>query len=109
MTTPPFKAEIVGSLLRPAAIFEARTKREKGAISPQQLWDVESKAIDDAVALQKEAGLKICTDGEFHRGHWFMDFMRRIEGVEWHGGLPVRFHNEKGDIEFAPPRFEVRG
>jgi 5-methyltetrahydropteroyltriglutamate--homocysteine methyltransferase len=106
---PPFKADVVGSLLRPEAIFDAREKREKGAIDTAALRKVESAAIEDAVALQKAAGLKVCTDGEFHRRHWFLDFLEKIDGVAVAGGLPSKFHNEGGEIEFAPPRFEVVG
>jgi len=106
---PPFKADVVGSLLRPRDIFEARAKREKGEISPQDLRAIESRAVLDAVALQKSAGLEVCTDGEFHRRHWFLDFIEKIDGVKISGGLPVKFHNEQGDVEFAPPRIEVRG
>ncbi len=105
--TPPFKADVVGSLLRPTAIFDARDKREKGELSGDGLRKIESAAVEDAVALQKSVGLKVCTDGEFHRRHWFLDFLEKIDGVEVHGGLAVKFHNEQGDIEFSPPRFEV--
>jgi methionine synthase II (cobalamin-independent) len=107
--TPPFKADVVGSLLRPPAIFEARAERESGALSVEELRRIESAAVEDAVGLQKSAGLKVCTDGEFHRRHWFLDFLEKIDGVEVHGGLAVKFHNEQGDIEFSPPRFEVHG
>ncbi len=104
---PPFKADVVGSMLRPEAIFAAREKRERGEIDAAALRKVESAAIEEAVALQKAAGLKVCTDGEFHRRHWFLDFLEKIDGVEVKGGLAVKFHNEGGDIEFSPPRFEV--
>ena len=104
---PPFKADVVGSLLRPQAIHDARAKRTAGELSAAELWAIESKAVEDAVALQKSTGLKVCTDGEFHRRHWFLDFLEKIEGVEVHGGLPTKFHNEQGDIQFSPPRFEV--
>ena len=106
---PPFKADIVGSLLRPQAIHDARAKHEKGEISPEALWETEAKCVADAVAMQKEAGLSVCTDGEFHRRHWFLDFLEKIDGIEVHGGLPIKFHNEQGEGEFAPPRFEVHG
>jgi 5-methyltetrahydropteroyltriglutamate--homocysteine methyltransferase len=107
--TPPFKAEIVGSFLRPAAIHEARLAHQQGTLSAQTLWDIESAAVAECVAMQKDAGLKVCTDGDFHRRHWFMDFIERIDGVEIKGGLPVRFHNEQGAIEMAPPRVVVGG
>lgn len=106
---PPFKADVVGSLLRPEAIFAARAKREKGELSAEGLRAIESTAVEEAVALQKSVGLEVCTDGEFHRRHWFLDFLEKIDGVEVHGGLAVKFHNEQGDIEFSPPRFEVHG
>jgi 5-methyltetrahydropteroyltriglutamate--homocysteine methyltransferase len=105
--TPPYKADVVGSLLRPETIFAARAKREQGELSFDGLRKIESAAVEEAVALQKSVGLKVCTDGEFHRRHWFLDFLEKIDGVEVHGGLAVKFHNEQGDIEFSPPRFEV--
>jgi len=106
---PPFKAEVVGSLLRPDAIHQARLRREQGELSAEALFEIESRCVEEAVALQKSVGLKVCSDGEFHRRHWFLDFLEKIDGVEVHGGLPMKFHNEKGDVEFAPPRFEVHG
>jgi len=106
---PPFKADVVGSLLRPDVIHEAREKLARGEISADQLWDLQTRCIEDAVALQRDVGLNVCTDGEFHRRHWFLDFIEKIDGVAIVGGLPARFHNEEGDIEFSPPRVEVRG
>lgn len=105
--TPPFKAEIVGSFLRPAAVHEARLAVAQGKITAEQLWDVEARAVEDVAAMQRAAGLKVCTDGEFHRRHWFMDFIERIDGVEIKGGLPVKFQTEQGAIEMAPPRVVV--
>ncbi len=106
---PPFRAEVVGSLLRPEAIHDARRARAEGRVSGEELWGVEARAIEEAVAMQRDAGLPVCTDGEMHRRHWFMDFIERIDGVGFEGGLPTRFHNEAGDIEFAPPRVVVTG
>jgi 5-methyltetrahydropteroyltriglutamate--homocysteine methyltransferase len=105
VSVPPFKAEVVGSLLRPAAIHDARS----GGRSADEVWSVEARAIEEAIAMQRDVGLKVCTDGEMHRRHWFMDFIERIDGVGFEGGLPTRFHNEGGDIEFAPPRVVVKG
>jgi 5-methyltetrahydropteroyltriglutamate--homocysteine methyltransferase len=104
---PPFNADVVGSLLRPPAVIEARARRNRDEISSETLWAIESGAVEDAVALQKAAGLKVCSDGEFHRRHWFLDFLEKIDGVKTSGGLPTKFHNENGEIEFSPPRFEV--
>jgi 5-methyltetrahydropteroyltriglutamate--homocysteine methyltransferase len=104
---PPFKADVVGSLLRPQSVHDARARREKKEISAEALWEIEVKAVEDAVRLQKQVGLGVCTDGEFHRRHWFLDFLEKIDGVEVHGGLPIKFHNEQGEVEMKPPRFEV--
>ena len=106
-TKPPFKAEIVGSFLRPQSIHDARAQLAQGKITPEQLFDIETREVDGVVAMQKAAGLKLCTDGEFHRRHWFMDFIERIDGVEIKGGLPVRFQKEGGAVEFSPPKVLV--
>ena len=106
-TTAPFKAEIVGSFLRPQVIHDARAQRGQGKITPEQLFEIEAREVDGVVAMQKAAGLKVCTDGEFHRRHWFMDFIERIDGVEIKGGLPVKFQTEQGAVEMSPPRVEV--
>lgn len=100
----PSRADVVGSLLRPQAIHDARMRFAKGEISRDALWTIESDCVAEAVALQKECGLKSATDGEFHRRHWFMDFIERVEGVGFAGGLPTRFQTEDGAIEFSPPR-----
>jgi 5-methyltetrahydropteroyltriglutamate--homocysteine methyltransferase len=105
--TPPFKADIVGSLLRPKALHDARARRAKGEIADDELRRIESAHIEEAVALQQEAGLGVCTDGEFHRRHWAMDFLERIDGLQYRGAIAVKFHNEQGDVEFAPPRLEA--
>jgi 5-methyltetrahydropteroyltriglutamate--homocysteine methyltransferase len=59
--------------------------------------------------LQKAAGLRVCTDGEYHRRHWFLDFVERIDGVGFEGGLKTTFRTEQGAIEFAPPRVVTTG
>ena len=107
--TPPFKAEIVGSLLRPPAFHEARARRARNEITAAELRHIESEHLAEAVALQKEVGLKVCTDGEFHRRHWAMDFIERIEGLHYEGAIAVKFHTTEGDIDFAPPRLQVHG
>src|ERR1700722_17963642 len=101
---PPFKADVVGSLLRPQAILDARAAHSAGKLTREALWDIERAHIGEAVALQKSVGLNVCTDGEYHRRHWFMDFVERIEGVAFEGGLKTTFQTDSGPIEFAPPR-----
>lgn len=108
-TNYPYRADVVGSLLRPQAIFQARADKDAGRITAQQLYDIEAGEVKGAVELQKSVGLKICTDGDYHRRHWFVDFVERIDGVVFAGGMPSRFHNEDGELEYAPPRIEIRG
>jgi len=78
---PPFRADHVGSLLRPAALKAARVKREKGEISATQLQEVEDREIEKVVKKQEEVGLKLATDGEFRRSWWHFDFFKGLDGV----------------------------
>jgi 5-methyltetrahydropteroyltriglutamate--homocysteine methyltransferase len=79
---PPFRADIVGSLLRTAPLKEARAKREKGAISAAQLTEIEDREIEKIIKKQEEVGLKVATDGEFRRSWWHFDFYGMLDGVE---------------------------
>jgi 5-methyltetrahydropteroyltriglutamate--homocysteine methyltransferase len=83
-TKPPFRADHVGSLLRPAALKEAREKRAKGAITPAELKAVEDREIERAIKKQEEIGLRAVTDGEFRRSWWHLDFLWGLDGVEKH-------------------------
>jgi 5-methyltetrahydropteroyltriglutamate--homocysteine methyltransferase len=83
-TTPPFRADHVGSLLRPAALKDARDKRAKGAISAADLKAVEDREIERVIRKQEEVGLKAVTDGEFRRSWWHLDFLWGLDGVERH-------------------------
>ena len=78
-TTPPFRADHVGSLLRPAALKEARAKREKSEITAAQLKEVEDREIEKIVKKQEEIGLKLATDGEFRRSWWHFDFFDGLD------------------------------
>src|SRR6266853_2022762 len=107
-TTPPFRADHVGSLLRPASVLAARDDFAAGQITAQQLRAVEDAAIADVVAMQQNAGLQSATDGEFRRASWHMDFIYQIGGVsKAPGNLAVKFHNPAGDIEFTPAALHV--
>jgi len=108
-TRPPFRADEVGSLLRPAALHDARRKHESGELDHAGLRAVEDQAIRDAVALQKEAGLQVATDGEFRRAFWNNDFMWALGGVERedHNPVNVHFRNSEGDVSFAAPGARV--
>ena len=81
-TKPPFRADMVGSLLRTAPIKDARAKREKGAITAAQLKEVEDREIEKIIKKQEEIGLKLATDGEFRRSFWHFDFFSMLDGVE---------------------------
>jgi 5-methyltetrahydropteroyltriglutamate--homocysteine methyltransferase len=80
--TPPFRADHVGSLLRPAAVKEARAKRAEGAISAAELEAVEDREIERLVKKQEEIGLQLATDGELRRSWWHFDFYTGLDGVE---------------------------
>src|SRR5216683_6155885 len=81
-TKPPFRADHVGSILRSAAIKDARAKREKGEITAAQLKEVEDREIEKVIRKQEEVGLKLATDGEFRRSWWQFDFYKGLDGVE---------------------------
>jgi 5-methyltetrahydropteroyltriglutamate--homocysteine methyltransferase len=109
-TSPPFRADHVGSLLRPKALLEARERAKLGILAADELRQVEDQAIRDAVRLQEDVGLQAVTDGEFRRGSWHMDFLYQIGGVvRSEDALKVRFHNERGDLEFTPSALRVTG
>jgi 5-methyltetrahydropteroyltriglutamate--homocysteine methyltransferase len=83
-TKPPFRADHVGSLLRPAALKEARTKFAKGEIDAAALKAVEDREIERVIKKQEEIGLQAITDGEFRRSWWHLDFLWGLDGVEKH-------------------------
>jgi 5-methyltetrahydropteroyltriglutamate--homocysteine methyltransferase len=107
-TTPPFRADHVGSLLRPAKLLAARDDFAAGRIDAGQLRGIEDEAITSAVAMQRDVGLQSATDGEFRRASWHMDFIYRLGGVsKTPGNMAVKFHNPGGDIEFTPAAIHV--
>jgi 5-methyltetrahydropteroyltriglutamate--homocysteine methyltransferase len=81
---PPFRADHVGSLLRPAALKKAREQRAKGEITPAQLKDIEDREIERVIRKQEEVGLQSITDGEFRRSWWHLDFLWGLDGIEKH-------------------------
>src|SRR5271167_4454668 len=106
--TPPFRADHVGSLLRPAKLLKARADREAGRISAAELRAAEDQAIRDAVKLQRDLGLRGITDGEMRRGSWHMDFLYQIGGVSHSDHrLHIEFKNEAGTVEFSPTAHRV--
>src|SRR6185312_2655807 len=83
-TKPPFRADHVGSLLRPAALKKAREQRAKGEMTPAQLKEIEDREIERVIGKQEEVGLQSITDGEFRRSWWHLDFLWGLDGVEKH-------------------------
>ena len=81
-TKPPFRADHVGSLLRPAALKAARGKHERGEITVAELTAIENNEIEKVIRKQEEIGLQSVTDGEFRRAFWNYDFLGKLEGVE---------------------------
>jgi methionine synthase II (cobalamin-independent) len=109
-TKPPFRADHVGSLLRPPRLHEARADYEAGRIDAEQLRAVEDDAIRDIVRKQEDVGLRSATDGEFRRATWHMDFIYQLDGITKEAGhIAVKFHNERGDIEWTPAALHVDG
>jgi 5-methyltetrahydropteroyltriglutamate--homocysteine methyltransferase len=81
-TTPPFRADQVGSLLRTSPLKEARARRERGEITAAQLREVEDREIEGVIRQQEDVGLQAATDGEFRRSWWHFDFLKGLDGVE---------------------------
>src|SRR5713101_2464330 len=79
---PPFRADHVGSLLRPVALKEARERRARGEITAAELTAIEDREIESVIKKQEEAGLRSITDGEFRRSWWHLDFLWGLDGVE---------------------------
>jgi len=109
-TTPPFRADHVGSLLRPPQVLAARDDFAAGRIDAAALRAIEDAAISEAVAMQEGVGLQSATDGEFRRASWHMDFIYQLGGVtKAPGNLAVKFRNPAGNIEFTPAAMQVDG
>jgi 5-methyltetrahydropteroyltriglutamate--homocysteine methyltransferase len=106
-TRPPFRADHVGSFLRPQALLDARERRKKNEISAADLREVEDVAIRDIVRFQEDLGLSGITDGEFRRTYFHIDFLEQLSGVETRGGISVAFHSAAGNVDFAPPVMHV--
>src|SRR5215467_7104384 len=107
---PPFRADHVGSLLRPPELLRARAEHQSDRLSAEELRRVEDTAIRDTARTQQEIGLRGVTDGEFRRGSWHMDFLYQIGGVaRTDTTLRIRFKNEAGPVEAALGAFRIGG
>jgi len=109
-SAPPFRADHVGSLLRPQRLLLARDDFAAGKLTADQLRDIEDAEITGVVGLQRDIGLQSATDGEFRRASWHMDFIYQLGGIsKAPGNLAVRFRNPSGMIEFTPAALQVAG
>ena len=111
MTTPPFPADHVGSLLRPQRLLDARARHAEGKTSAEELRAVEDKCIEEAVRRQEAIGLRGITDGEFRRTFFHVDFLEQIEGVRvGEGSFSASFRRDDGtEVGFKPPTMRVTG
>ncbi|WP_214406461.1 5-methyltetrahydropteroyltriglutamate--homocysteine S-methyltransferase [Pseudonocardia lacus] len=108
-TEAPFRADHVGSLLRPPALLAARQRHAAGELDAEGLRAAEDAAITDAVAMQEEIGLRAATDGEFRRTSWHMDFIYRLGGVrKTDEQIRVRMVNEQGEGAFTSAGLAVQ-
>jgi 5-methyltetrahydropteroyltriglutamate--homocysteine methyltransferase len=107
-TKPPFRADHVGSLLRPPELLQAREHFAQQRISADELRAVEDDAIREIVRVQEDVGLQSATDGEFRRTSWHMDFIYQLDGIDpADEQIKVEFHNEQGDVEFTTAALSV--
>ena len=104
-STPPFRADHVGSFLRPKYLLEAREQAARQAITPAQLRAVEDQAIAEIVKFQQDVGLQSITDGEFRRTYFHIDFLEQLGGVKT--DIPVTIRKPDGTEELAPPVMRV--
>jgi 5-methyltetrahydropteroyltriglutamate--homocysteine methyltransferase len=111
MTRPPFRADHVGSLLRPRRLLEARARRADGKASAAELRAVEDECIREAVRKQEAVGLQGITDGEFRRTFFHVDFLERLDGVSVEeGSFTASFRRDDGtEVGFRPPTMRVTG
>ena len=108
-TNPPFRADHVGSFLRPKALLVAREQNRNGNLSRAGLRKVEDTSIRDVVRFQEDLGLHGITDGEFRRTYFHIDFLEQLQGVETRGGIAVSFRSAGGNVDFSPPVMHVTG
>lgn len=105
---PPFRADHVGSLLRPAYLSDAREQLAAGTIDAAAFDEVADRAVKEIIQLQEDVGLLGITDGEARRDTWHMDYIYQIGGItKRDSDMKVRFHNEGGDIEWTPAKLAV--
>ncbi len=105
---PPFRADHVGSLLRPPAVHEARARHAAGELSADELRGVEDEAIADAVGKLEATGMRVATDGEFRRAWFHLDFLQQLDGVAVSGSIAAS-SDAAETVHLTPPRLTVVG
>ena len=105
MSKPPFRADHVGSLLRPKALHDARARHASGAITDEAFREIEDREVAAVVRKQEAVGLRLATDGEFRRAVWSMDFLEHLDGVEAYSGKGVQFRG----VTSVPKAVRVTG
>ncbi len=104
------RAHHVGSLIRPDNLIQAREAASKNERASAELKRIQEAAIRDVVRLQEDLGLKVVTDGEYNRGSWQRDFLLQFSNVaQVESKISVKFHNQQGVREHAPPTLQVQG
>ena len=106
---PPFRADQVGSLLRPKELLEKRARWKKGELSAEELRAAENEAITATVKKVESVGMKAVTDGEFRRDYFHLDFLQQLEGVSVTGGIGANPHAKVAEDGFTPPKLSVTG
>ncbi|HZC73136.1 MAG TPA: 5-methyltetrahydropteroyltriglutamate--homocysteine S-methyltransferase [Jatrophihabitans sp.] len=107
---PPFRADHVGSLLRPKHLLDARAAQAAGDIERAELRAIEDRAIREVVRLQEDIGLQSATDGEFRRTSWHMDFIYQLQGVHrTDQKITVHFRNMQGNLDFTSAALKIDG
>jgi 5-methyltetrahydropteroyltriglutamate--homocysteine methyltransferase len=107
---PPFRADHVGSLLRPQNLLRARADHAEGSISRDELRAIEDDAIRDVVRMQEDIGLQTATDGEFRRTSWHMDFIYQLDGIsKTDEKIEVHFRNADGNLDFTSAALKIDG
>src|SRR3954454_3343326 len=105
---PPFRADHVGSLLRPPEVMEARARRAENAITAAELRAIEDAAIADEVATMASLGMRSITDGEFRRAWFHLDFLQQLEGVAVTGNI-ASSSDSASTVHMTPPKLSVVG
>jgi 5-methyltetrahydropteroyltriglutamate--homocysteine methyltransferase len=106
--TPPFRADHVGSLLRPQGLTAARDAHRAGEMDADRLREIEDECIREVVQMQEDVGLQSATDGEFRRTAWHMDFIYQLGGISpTDEKIQVHFYNEKGELDFESAALRV--